>query len=82
MAPAGEPVVSTPSGELRALWGPDPPQSLADTMHATWIDFAAVGDPGWPRYDLDRRMTSRFDTTGAVVTDPLAGKRELATRVA
>jgi hypothetical protein len=25
------------------------------------------GDPGWPKYDLQRRATMRFDTTSGVV---------------
>lgn len=52
------------------LLGTDPPQRLADTMHAAWVAFAASGDSGWPKYDLDRRATMRFDTTSAVVDDP------------
>ena len=48
----------------------DPPQTLADTMHRAWVAFAATGDPGWPRYDLDRRATMRFDSVSRVVDDP------------
>jgi para-nitrobenzyl esterase len=43
------------------LWGPDPPQQLADTMHAAWVAFATNGDPGWPKYDPSPRATMRFD---------------------
>ncbi|HET7533619.1 MAG TPA: carboxylesterase/lipase family protein [Nocardioidaceae bacterium] len=59
------------------LLGEDPPQALADTMHAAWVSFAARGDPGWPRYDLGRRATMRFDTTSQVVDDPRAWERAL-----
>jgi carboxylesterase type B len=59
------------------LWGTDPPQPLADTMHAAWVAFATNGDPGWPKYDLSRRATMRFDTTSEVVDDPRAVEREL-----
>jgi carboxylesterase type B len=59
------------------LLGNDPPQSLADTMHAAWVAFARTGDPGWPAYDLERRATMRFDTTCEVVDDPRAWEREL-----
>ena len=45
------------------LLGDHPPQDLARLMHAAWIAFATTGDPGWPRYDLHRRATMRFDTT-------------------
>jgi para-nitrobenzyl esterase len=27
-----------------------PPPALAARMHATWVRFAATGDPGWPPY--------------------------------
>jgi para-nitrobenzyl esterase len=59
------------------LLGTDPPQSLADAMHAAWAAFAATGDPGWPRYDPERRATMRFDAAPAVVDDPLARERAL-----
>ncbi|HEX9068402.1 MAG TPA: carboxylesterase/lipase family protein [Ktedonobacterales bacterium] len=57
------------------LLGASPPQGLADTMHAAWVAFATNGDPGWPRYDLSRRATMRFDTTSQVVDDPRAAER-------
>lgn len=57
------------------LLGPEPPQDLADIMHAAWISFAASGDPGWQAYDLDRRATMRFDTRSHVVDDPRSWER-------
>jgi para-nitrobenzyl esterase len=58
--------------------GEDPPQQLADTMHRAWLDFAAEGEPGWPRYDLDRRAVMRFDVpASSIVEDPYAAEREL-----
>ncbi|QNN53988.1 carboxylesterase/lipase family protein [Nocardioides mesophilus] len=59
------------------LLGDAAPQQLADTMHAAWIAFATHGDPGWPRYDLDRRATMRFDVDSRVVDDPRAWERAL-----
>jgi carboxylesterase type B len=59
------------------LLGPDPPQQLADTMHAAWVAFASRGDPGWPQYDLSRRATMRFDITSGVVDNPRAWERAL-----
>ena len=59
------------------LWGPAPPQPLADAMHGAWVAFATSGDCGWPRYDLSRRATMRFDTTSAVVDDPRSAERAL-----
>jgi para-nitrobenzyl esterase len=52
-------------------------QALADAMHRAWIDFARTGDPGWPRYDAERRATRRFDTTVETVDDPMGDQREL-----
>jgi para-nitrobenzyl esterase len=59
------------------LLGPAPPQQLADTMHAAWVSFATSGDSGWPKYDLSRRATIRFDTTSEVVDDPRSVERKL-----
>lgn len=59
------------------LLGASPPQALADAMHRAWIAFATTGDPGWPRYDRDRRATMRFDVTPTVVDDPRAAERAL-----
>jgi para-nitrobenzyl esterase len=50
---------------------------LADRMHRAWVAFATTGNPGWPRYDLTRRATMRFDTRSEVVNDPRSGQREL-----
>ncbi|MHB8600768.1 MAG: carboxylesterase/lipase family protein [Ktedonobacteraceae bacterium] len=63
------------SGE--PVMGTNPPQSLADTMHAAWVAFATSGNPGWPQYDLSRRATMRFDTTSQVVDDPRSAERLL-----
>jgi para-nitrobenzyl esterase len=61
----------------RALVGTGPPQRLADAMHAAWVAFARSGDPGWPRYEADRRATMRFADTCEVVDDPSAEERRL-----
>jgi carboxylesterase type B len=70
-------VFDTLGNATEPLWGTDPPQPLADTMHAAWVAFATNGDPGWAKYDLSRRATMRFDTTSEVVDDPRAMEREL-----
>lgn len=62
---------------LGPLLGADPPQQLADTMHAAWVSFATTGDPGWPRYDLGRRATMRVRRPSAVVDDPRSWERAL-----
>jgi para-nitrobenzyl esterase len=53
------------------------PQALADAMHGAWVAFASTGDPGWPRYELDRRATMRFDTVSRVLEDPRSFERTL-----
>ena len=70
-------VFDTLGNGTEPLLGTDPPQPLADTMHAAWVAFATTGDCGWPRYDLRRRATMRFDTTPEVVDDPRPAEREL-----
>jgi carboxylesterase type B len=57
--------------------GPAPPQQLADTMHAAWVGFATSGDPGWPKYDPNRRATMRFGTTSEFMDDPRSAERTL-----
>jgi len=41
------------------------------------VRFAAEGDPGWPRYDLERRCVMRLGLESAVVEDPYARERDL-----
>jgi para-nitrobenzyl esterase len=53
------------------LLGRDPPQPLATAMHKAWVAFAAMGDPGWPKYDPTRRTTMHFDTASGVLDNPL-----------
>jgi para-nitrobenzyl esterase len=59
------------------LMGDGAPQQLADAMHASWVAFARDGNPGWPRYDLKRRATMRFDTKQELVDDPRSAERVL-----
>jgi carboxylesterase type B len=70
-------VFDTLGYETEPVAGTDPPQQLADTMHDAWVAFATNGDPGWPKYDLSRRATMRFDTTLEVVNDARSLEREL-----
>lgn len=70
-------VFDTLGNGTEPLLGPNPPQSLADTMHAAWVAFATRGDPGWPKYELSRRATMHFDTTSEVVDDPRSSERVL-----
>ena len=59
-----------------ALWGANPPQPLADSMHAAWMGFATDGHCRWPQYDNVKRTTMRFDVGARVVEDPGAAERK------
>jgi para-nitrobenzyl esterase len=60
-----------------ALQGPEAPRHLADEMHRAWVRFVTDGDPGWPRYDLDRRAVQDFGAQVRVVDDPRGQQRTL-----
>ncbi|MFF4040334.1 carboxylesterase/lipase family protein [Streptomyces sp. NPDC001816] len=61
-----------------ALLGPDkPPVDLAARMHETWIRFATTGDPGWDRYDTERRATMHIDAQWTQVDDPRSQERQV-----
>jgi carboxylesterase type B len=70
-------VFDTLGKETHLLLGADPPQPLADTMHAAWVAFAATGECPWPKYDLNRRAAMRFAVPSAVVDDPQSATRTL-----
>ncbi|WP_030809365.1 carboxylesterase/lipase family protein [Streptomyces sp. NRRL F-2799] len=59
------------------LLGSNPPRTLADTMHAAWVAFAATGDPGWPAYDTATRTTMVFAEKSAPRDDPRREERLL-----
>ena len=68
--------------QARGIAG-DPPQALADSVHAAWVAFAKTGDPQhaglptWPTWNVDARPTMVLDTVPAVVNDPAADERLL-----
>ena len=68
--------------QARGIAG-DPPQALADTVHAAWVAFAKSGDPHhpglpeWPRWTAAERPTMRFDLRSTLVLDPAAAERVL-----
>jgi len=56
--------------------GEDPPQGLADEMHAAWVAFVAEGSPGWEPFG-EGRETMVFDSTSKLMTDRLGPVRSL-----
>jgi para-nitrobenzyl esterase len=52
-------------------------EALAGEMHGAWTAFATSGDPGWARYEEERRATRVFGPDGGTVEDPQGGLRRL-----
>jgi carboxylesterase type B len=50
---------------------------VAEQFSGSLLEFAHVGDPGWPRYDVDRRPTQRIGPSPEVVDDPEPELRRL-----
>ena len=67
-------------GFAARLIGP-PPYPAAEEVSAqfrtAWTRFAATGDPGWPAYDPERRLTRVFDLPPAVTAYPEETSRRL-----
>ncbi|WP_372410963.1 carboxylesterase/lipase family protein [Streptomyces luteireticuli] len=67
-------------GQPAALFG-EPPSAVAEEvsarMRTAWTSFAAHGDPGWPAYDDERRLTQVFDASPAVTAYPEEVSRRL-----
>ncbi|MFB8007892.1 carboxylesterase/lipase family protein [Nocardia sp. NPDC056000] len=67
---------------VTAVAGDNPPQSLADAVHKSWVSFITSGDPGtaWPRYTPEQRQTMIWSDSPRVQADPFAGQRALWSR--
>jgi para-nitrobenzyl esterase len=68
------------SGRPAVLIGEGPPpeaEALSARMRAAWTAFATHGDPGWPAYDVERRLTRVFDTEPTVTAYPEEASRLL-----
>jgi para-nitrobenzyl esterase len=58
-------------GQPAMLIGDSPEaEPLSAEFRTAWTAFAASGDPGWPAYDLDQRLTRVFDTPSTVAAYP------------
>lgn len=65
------------SEKVEPLAGPNPPQELADTLHASALGFIKNSDPGWGTYTLDAKNTRVFDGYTRTVSDGYASVRAL-----
>jgi para-nitrobenzyl esterase len=71
----------TPDADLGPLLlGAEPPAEthrLSAWFRTAWTTFATTGDPGWPAFDNDRRLTQIIDTAPEVATYPEEASRRL-----
>jgi para-nitrobenzyl esterase len=58
--------------------GPNPAaEEVSAQFRTAWTRFAATGDPGWPAYDPEQRLTRVFDLPPSVVQYPEEASRRL-----
>ncbi|MER7683550.1 carboxylesterase family protein [Streptomyces sp. NPDC097610] len=58
--------------------GPSPEaEALSSRFRTSWTAFAATGDPGWPAFDGERRLTQVLDTDPLVTGYPEETSRRL-----
>jgi len=62
---------------MEPLAGPNPPQSLADEVHAAAVAFIAAGDPGWPAHRGERGIARVWDVPSRDQPDAYASVRPL-----
>ncbi|WP_235967417.1 carboxylesterase/lipase family protein [Streptomyces mesophilus] len=69
---------------VTAALGENPPQHLADAVHAAWVAFVRDLNPGphWPPYTEEGRETMVWDDRPRVERDPLRPVREVWARPA
>ncbi|MFI6073696.1 carboxylesterase/lipase family protein [Actinoplanes sp. NPDC051343] len=59
------------SGRPAMLIGDSPEaEPLSAEFRTAWTSFAATGDPGWPAYDREQRLTKIFDVPSVVTRYP------------
>jgi para-nitrobenzyl esterase len=52
-------------------------RELTSQIRTAWTSFATTGDPGWPAYDSQQRLTRIFDTPPSVTAYPEETSRRL-----
>jgi para-nitrobenzyl esterase len=45
-------------------------EALSAEMRSSWTGFATTGDPGWPAYAAEQRLTRVFDRSSTVTSYP------------
>jgi len=67
-----------PMGGL-VLGSPVPPEAeaLSKEIRKAWVTFAATGDPGWPEYTAEERLTRIWDVPVSVAADPESASRRI-----
>lgn len=62
---------------IEPLAGSNPPQEIANILHANAVEFSRSGNPGWPRYVEPTRIVRVFDLPTTNVEDGFASVRPL-----
>ncbi|MEV4432680.1 carboxylesterase family protein [Streptomyces sp. NPDC049585] len=52
-------------------------EEVSASLRAAWTAFAVHGDPGWPAYDTEQRLTRLFDTRPVTTAYPEEASRLL-----
>ena len=71
--PCPKPTLASVSGP-QGLAGSDPPQGLADRVHAIWAQFAQDGSLPWPEFTEDSRLVYQLERGEAVAEPPMPAK--------
>ena len=62
--------------DVTRVAGPEPPQALADRVHAAFVGFVRDQHPGWPAYH-DSKSIMVFDTESEIVSGGYESARTL-----
>jgi para-nitrobenzyl esterase len=68
---------STGFGQMLGAEPPTEALDLSARFRTAWTSFATTGDPGWPAFDAERRLTQLFDAPSVVTAYPEESSRLL-----
>jgi para-nitrobenzyl esterase len=63
------------AADAAGILGSEAPEALAAAVHATWVRFAATGDPGWQPFDASYPVMTWDGERAEVVLDPRGEER-------